>query len=135
SRFLGLIKKAHLASAINARLVDAPHRIFPQFTGFHCASEHAGERVEIAHDSHGVAAFIQAPHLPRLNAFNRNGSERFWVPRSEVPMQFLERVSGCARTAGVDPRRVCVGDELPSVMPSVPPRPCNGWRPCATLPR
>jgi hypothetical protein len=27
-RFFGLIEKAHLASAINARLINAPHRIF-----------------------------------------------------------------------------------------------------------
>jgi len=40
-RFFGLIKKAHLTSAINARLINAPHRIFSQFTCFHCASEHA----------------------------------------------------------------------------------------------
>src|SRR6266404_7598270 len=29
-RFFGLIQKAHLASAINARLIDAPYRIFGQ---------------------------------------------------------------------------------------------------------
>jgi len=39
-RFLGLIKKAHLASAINARLIDASHRIFCQFIRFHRAPEH-----------------------------------------------------------------------------------------------
>jgi hypothetical protein len=111
SRFLGLVKKAHLASAINARLVDLSHGVFCQLTGFHCASEHAGERVDIAHDGYGIATFIQAPHLPRLNAFNRYGSERFWVPRSEVPMQFLERVSCCAWPASLNPRRVRVGDE------------------------
>jgi len=41
ARFLGLIQKTHLASAINARFINAPHRIFCQFTCFHCASEHA----------------------------------------------------------------------------------------------
>ena len=103
SRFLGLVQKAHLASAINARLIDASHGVFFQLTGFHCASEHAGERVEIAHDSHGIAAFIQTPRLPRLNTFNRDGGERFWIPGSEVPMQLLERIGGSARTAGVGP--------------------------------
>lgn len=28
SHFLGPIKKAHLASAVYARLIDAPHRVF-----------------------------------------------------------------------------------------------------------
>src|SRR5437762_11513844 len=50
-RFFGLIQKAHLASAINARLIDAPHRIFGQLAGFDCASEYAREREEIAQDS------------------------------------------------------------------------------------
>jgi hypothetical protein len=40
--FLGLIKKAHLASAINAGLIHTSHGVFCQLTGFHCASEHAG---------------------------------------------------------------------------------------------
>jgi hypothetical protein len=111
SRFLGLIKKAHLASAINARFVDAPHGVFCQLTGFRRASEHAGERVEIAHDCHGIATFIQTPRLPRFNTFNRDGGERFRIPGSEMPIQLIERVGSGARTAGVDPRRICVGDE------------------------
>jgi hypothetical protein len=32
SRFLDLIQQPHLAATVNARLIDAPHRIFQQFT-------------------------------------------------------------------------------------------------------
>jgi hypothetical protein len=41
ARFLGLIKKAHPTSAINARLINAPHRTFRPFACFYCASGHA----------------------------------------------------------------------------------------------
>src|SRR5439155_2338480 len=42
-----------------------------------------------------------------------NGGERFGVPGSEVPIQLLKRVGRSARTAGIDPRRIRVGDEHP----------------------
>jgi hypothetical protein len=39
ARFLSLIKKAHFAFAINAWLIDAPHRIFVSTPGTPCCGE------------------------------------------------------------------------------------------------
>jgi hypothetical protein len=50
SRFFRLIQKAHLASTINAWLINASHRILRQFPCLEGASEYAGEREEIAQD-------------------------------------------------------------------------------------
>jgi hypothetical protein len=86
SRFLSLIQKAHLASTINAWLINASHRIFRQFPSLHRASEYAGEREEIAQDGCGAAPLVQTPCLPGLHALNSNGSERLRVPRSKKPM-------------------------------------------------
>jgi hypothetical protein len=74
SRFLDLIQKAHLAATVNARLIDAPHRIVQQSPAFTaCRST-----LESAKRSRKT--------VPRLDALNGNGGEGLRVPRPKSPM-------------------------------------------------